>query len=390
MDYAGATPVHKVALQAFLKALQEWANPSALHTEGVKAQRVLDEARTRISRVLECKEHEILFTSGGTEGNNLAIMGTVEAVLGKRTMSSVHIVTTEIEHASILEPIAALEKAGARVTRIMPDPFGRITAKSLSDALTPSTVLVSIGWANSEIGTMQQLGALAKVIRGYEEERHVKIVFHSDAGQAPLYLPSIIVGLGVDMLTIDSGKLYGPRGVGALFVKKGVSIKPLLYGGGQEKGVRPGTENVALAHGLAAALEEARAERQSEVERLSALREHCVNRLEATFPDAVINGAKDRTLPHIVNVSVPGIDAEYVVLGMDKRGVAIATKSACEEGEQDSHVVKALVGPEGAWRARTTLRFSFGESTTERKIDRAIKMCKEVVDETKNFAKVEK
>jgi len=390
MDYAGATPASKAALKAFQESLKEWANPSALHHEGSLAKESLGRARQRVARVLECKEGEVVFTSGGTEGNNLAIRGVVGTALADRSMTAVHIVTTAIEHASVLEPIAVLERAGARVTRLAPDPFGRISAKEVAEALTPSTVLVSIGWANSEVGTVQQMGAIAKAIRGYESERSHKIVFHSDAGQAPLYLPAVIAGLGVDILTLDAGKLYGVRGCGALFVRRGVSLAPIMYGGGQEGGMRPGTENVALAHALGAAMEEARAEREHEVNRLLEIRKVFIDALQEKMPDAVINGKNDRTLPHIVNVSVPGIDAEYVVLRMDKNGVAIATKSACEEGEQDSHVVKAMMGEEGAWRARTTLRFSFGSDTTARNVHRAVDVLLEAVELSRKVDKDKK
>lgn len=379
LDYAGATPVSPAAHAAFSAALKTWANPSALYAEGVAAHELLTDARRKIARVLECKEGEVVFTSGGTEGNNMAILGVAQAHLEKRSMSALHIITTTIEHASVLEPIRILEKAGARVTWIVPDPLGRISVNAITQALTPSTILVSVGWANSEIGTVQPIGAIAKAIRAYEAERGAPVVFHSDAGQAPLYLSPIIAGLGVDVLTVDAGKVYGMRGAGALYVRKGTALKSLFHGGEQERGLRPGTENVALAQALATALMEATAERTQEVERLRALRSTCVTLLTEAFPESVVNGGGDKILPHIVNVSIPTIDPEYIVLALDAAGIAVATKSACEEGRQDSHVVRALVGPENIWRARTTLRFSFGHATREKDIVRMVAALKTAV-----------
>ncbi len=379
LDYAGATPVSPAAQAAFLLALKTWANPSALYTEGVAARELLTDARRKVARVLECKEGEVVFTSGGTEGNNLAILGVVQAHLEKRAMSALHIVTTTIEHSSVLEPIRMVEKAGARVTWIAPDPLGRISATSITQALTPSTVLVSVGWANSEVGTVQSIGTIAKAIRAYEAERGASIVFHSDAGQAPLYFSPIISGLGVDILTLDAGKVYGVRGAGALYVRKGTALQSLFHGGEQEYKLRPGTENVALAQALATALMEATAERTQEVERLRALRSTCVTLLTEAFPESVVNGGGDKILPHIVNVSIPTIDPEYIVLALDAAGIAVATKSACEEGRQDSHVVRALTGPENAWRARTTLRLSFGHATREKDVINAVAALRKAV-----------
>lgn len=370
MDYAGATPPSKNSLKETVAAYGAYGNPGSLHREGLKAKELLDSARRRIARVIECRESEVVFTSGGTESNNLAILGVVEALLPKRVMHSMHFITSTIEHASVLEPFRMLERAGARVTYVQPQENGRIKPEDIHTALTPSTVLVSIGWANSEIGTVQPLHAVAAQIREYTQKHDVNIFFHSDAGQAPLHLSPIMSGLGVDMLTLDSGKLYAPRGVGALIVRRQVHLSSIMRGGGQEKELRPGTEPVALACGFARALEEADIMRKEESARMRELRRTFIAELQKQLSDFEINGDEEHTLPHIVNISVRGIDPEYVVFLLDKEGIAIATKSACEEGARESHVVKSCFPESELWRAQTTLRFSFGRDTTVRKTRR--------------------
>lgn len=380
LDYAGATPVSLVAQKAYRKALTLYGNPGALHAEGVAAQEALEGARFDLARVFECKAGDLVLTSGATESNNLLIQGVVKARLQKNG-GHVHIITTSIEHASILEPVAALEEEGVAVTYLEPDHQGAISPGALHDALTDTTVLVSIGWTNSEIGVVQQMGALARVIREYEKAHGTRIIFHSDAGQAPLYISPVVSGLGVDALTLDSGKLYGPRGVGALILRS-VDIEPILHGGGQEGGLRPGTENVALAAGFAAALVEAHALRERETKRLRDLKNICLHAIEMNIPGSVVNGSTHTMLPHVLNVSLPGVDSEYLVMRLDALGVAVATKSACEETERQSHVVYAL-DPENAERAQTTLRVSFGRATTKGDVQHFLKKLTRAYHESK-------
>lgn len=369
LDYAAATPVLPVALSAMRAAEKMFANPNSIHGDGIASMDVLERSREGIARLLQCHAEELIFTSGGTEGNNLAILGSIE--IARSDLAISHIVVSAIEHPSVLEPIAALEKRGVKVTRVLPDKHGHIRPEAIASALTKETRLVSVGWANSEIGVVQPLAAIAKVIRDHEVKHGVKIIFHSDAGQAPLYIKSTARSLGVDIMTLDSGKLYGPRGIGALFIRYGVALRPVLFGGGQEKGIRPGTENVALAAGFAAALQVAAKGRDVESERLTALRDSFIESVKKQIPDAVVNGDEARqTLPHIVNISIPKIDAEYVALALDHKGVSISTKTSCKEGERESAVVKALgLQP---WRAASSLRLSLGRGTTERELDCAV------------------
>lgn len=366
MDYAGQTPMSEAAVVAYTAALSTYANPGALHREGMAAATLLEKARKDIAYLMECKKNEVTFTSGATESNNI-IMQYVRA-----QEKGAHVVVSSIEHASILEPARQLEREGYRVTYLAPGPDGRITAGMLVAALTPHTVFVSIGWANSETGIVQPIHHLTTQVRAYEKEKGTTILFHSDAGQAPLYLPAMVSGLGVDALSLDAGKLYGPRGIGALYVRQGFAVPPLMHGGGQEHGMRPGTEPVALAAGFGVAARSARDQYKLQAAHTAALRAVFLDAIKRTIPDVVVNECKDHQLLAIVNISVPEIDPEYVVLRMDAEGVALSTKSACEESARESHVVRAYAADSDAWRARTTLRFSFGCDTTEAEVRRVV------------------
>ena len=373
LDHAAATPVRSEAMRAWTDAVRIFGNPGSLHSEGVAAIELLEKAREAVAHVFQSRAWEMVFMSGGTEGNNIAIFGA----LGHGSLSEVHVIVSSIEHPSVLEPIAELERRGARVTRITPDTLGRITPEAVQDALTPQTCFVSIGWANSEIGVVQPLSTIAKAIHMHEKEHGTRIIFHTDAGQAPLYLKNTVHSLGVDLMTLDSGKLYGPRGIGALFVKHGVSLAPIMYGGGQEGGVRPGTENPALAMGFVAALQAMAHERESESKRLAELKQEFLDAVMATIPDVILNGNIEDTLPHVVNISIPRMDAEYVALALDHRGVAVSTKTSCKEGERESAVIRALGGTDD--RASSALRFSFGLSTTSGDVVHAVKELAEIV-----------
>lgn len=397
LDYAAATPVRAEALSSMREAEGTFGNPSAVHSDGIAAKEIFERAREGIAHTLQCRAKELVFTSGGTEGNNLAIFGSVNPA--RLNLAETHVVVSAIEHPSVLEPIVELERRGALVTRVAPDKHGRISPEAVAAALMKETKLVSVGWANSEIGVVQPLSAIAKVIRGHEAKHGTKIIFHTDAGQAPLYIKSTVHSLGVDLMTLDSGKLYGPRGIGALYIKHGVELRPTQFGGGQERGSRPGTENVTLATGFAAALQASASERDEESHRLSDLRTHFIQAIAKAIPDAVLNGDAKHSLPHIVNISIPNTDAEYIALALDHKGVSISTKTSCKEGERESAVVAALEAtPQGAsldnsavsrtystgrWRAASSLRFSLGRGTTDRELNRAVSLLADLVDNLK-------
>lgn len=372
LDYASATPMLAESVAAAGDASRLFANPGGIHAESVAARALLERARERIAAHCAVKAREIIFTSGLTESNNLAILGYARAQERvRRSLDGTHWIVSAIEHASVLECFAEVERMGGAVSYVMPDARGVITPESVAALLRAETIFVSIGWANSELGVVQPLSAIARILKERERTDNTQITLHTDAGQAPLYLSPQPHTLGVDLMTVGSGKLYGPRGFGFCFVRARTTLAPVLFGGSQERGLRAGTEDVALAIGCAAALDVIAKERSSESERLCALRDMLAKEIRAAVPDAVVNGDVAYTLPHMLNISIPRINAEYLVLLLDRAGFALSTKSACREGEADSHVVLALGGD--AWRARTTVRISLGRSTTAKDLTRMMR-----------------
>jgi len=382
-DYASATPVRREALRAYEKASRLVGNPGSIHAEGVAAKQSLEQSRQIIAAELGCKAREIIFTSGLTEANNLAISGFARALeISGKDIKGTHWIVSSIEHPSVLECFGEVERKGGTVSHVDPDGLGRIAPERLKRALRENTVYVSIGWANSEIGTVQKLRTLAGVIREHEKEFGTPVIMHTDAGQAPLYLAPNVHTLEVDLFSLGSGKLYGPRGTGALYVGKRASLAPVIIGGGQERGLRAGTEAPALAAGFAAALVAVGKERTDESKRLSELRDILLKKITGSITGVILNGGLSHSLPHMLNVSIPNIQSEYVVLALDREGVALSTKAACSEGTVSaSRVVAAICGDEEqkGWRAQNTLRFSLGKDTTMRDIEYAAKTLSNVL-----------
>ncbi|MDO8561686.1 MAG: cysteine desulfurase family protein [bacterium] len=384
LDYASTTPVSRVSLRALRAAESIVGNPSSIHEEGVLASRSLADSRTRIAAELGCKAREIIFTSGITESNSLAILGLARAMeLKGANLAGTHWIVSAIEHSSVLEDFSEIERKGGRVSFADPDPRGIILPESVANLLCKETVCVSIGWANNETGVVQPLSSITRIIRTHEEKHGTRVVFHSDAGQAPLYRPPQAHTLGVDLLSLGASKAYGPHGIGCLYVNNRAELAPIILGGGQERGARAGTENVALAAGFAAALEEAGRTRQKESKRLKKMRDDFAREIVAQIPGALVNGSLDHLLPHMLNISIPNIDAEYLVLALDREGIALSTKSSCREGETASHVVAALERASRALpseasakegRARNTLRFSLGRNTTVGDMKRVLRV----------------
>lgn len=387
-DYASATPVHPKALAAAHKAASIFANPGGMHAEGVQAKRVLEQARENIAHELACKSRELVFTSGLTESNALAVVGTARALERvHRSLAGTHWLVSSIEHASVLESFAEVERMGGEVSYIEPEQSGVVRAERVAALLKKETVFVSVGWANNELGTVQPLSRIAQVIRAHERAHGTNVLFHADAGQAPVYLVPHVHTLGVDLFSLGSGKLYGPRGIGALYIGGKASVASLFFGGAQERGVRPGTEEPALATGFAEALRVLAPLRKKEAKRIEALRDELAKQLKTRYPNIVINGDLRRALPHMLNISVPGErTGEYLALRFDRLGVALSTKSACKEGEAASHVVASLVEAETragdvaapSWKAVNTLRFSLGLATTRAAIRRMLKVAEAV------------
>lgn len=374
LDYASSTLPLKEALSVMREAEELIGNPGAIHAEAVAAKEVLEGARDGVARELACKGREVIFTSGLTESINLAILGFARKLQMKGGFEGTHWVVSSIEHSAVLESFAEIERLGGKVTHINPDERGLFSAEKVLHAIRKETVFISIGWANNEIGVVQPLRDISRAVK----EKHPSIVVHSDAGQAPLYLSPQVHTLGVDLMSFGSNKLYGPHGIGALYVATNTEMAATIVGGGQERGLRSGTENVVLAAGFAEAFMRISRERESEAKRLRELRGNFASEISALIPTVIFNTDLKRSLPHMLNVSIPNIQSEYVTLALDRKGIAVSTKSACAEGgAKASHVVATLGGPE--WRAENTLRFSLGRSTSAADLSKAARILAAVV-----------
>jgi cysteine desulfurase len=357
LDSAATTPVRREVLEAMMPFLTRWfGNPSSHHTVGEAAADALADARARVARVLGMRAGDVVFTSGGTEANNLAVKGI--AIAAQRRGAR-HVVTTPIEHESILESAEYLSRVhGFDVTRVPVDENGCLDPAAVAAALREDTAVLSFGYANNEVGTVQDVAAAAAVAR----ERGIPV--HVDAVQAAGWLPLSAADLGVDAISIAGHKIGAPKGTGALAVRGRVPLEPLLHGGGQERGRRSGTENVAGAVALATALELAEAERVEASARVSALRDAFIARVLASVPGAVLTGDPVRRLPGTASFTFAGTSGEAVLLELERRGVVSSSGSACAAGsDEPSHVLVAMgVAPEVA---QTAVRFTFSHDLRE-------------------------
>ena len=387
LDHAAAAPLEESVLAAMQQAARGlFAHPSSIHKDGVRARATLEASRAQIAGLFEVHADEITFTGSGTESDNLAILGSVVAAVrsGAFSKKAVHVITTAIEHPAVLKACDALEKSGVSVTRLPVGTDGLVDVKELRAALRPETVLVSVGYANSEIGTVQPLREIAKAIRHHKKEmgdpNATYPLFHTDACQAVPYLSIRVPELGVDMLSANGTKLGGPRGIGLLYARRGTPLAPVIHGGGQENGLRSGTEDSASIKGLEVALAEARARADSETKRLAELRDICLAELRERFPSCRINGSTSLRLPHNVHASFPGITSELLVLELDAKGISVSAGSACGSGVDDtSHVMEALYGASarGEWGS---LRATFGRATREKDIFVFLDALEEVIE----------
>lgn len=377
LDYASTTPIDNEVLRVMEKYQKlSFANPSALYSEALAAKRVLQESREKITDVLNCRKEEIIFTSGGTEGNNLALLGVFEA--HKNVGFVPHFITTTIEHPAILEVFKEIEERGGEVTYVEVSEEGIVSPKEIAESLKANTVLVSVAYANNEIGTVQPIKEIGKVLREWRNKNNLATPYlHTDACQAGL-LPLDVLKLGVDLLTLDGIKIYGPKGVGLLYAKKDLKIKPTLFGGGQEKGLRSGTENVPSIAGFAKALERNEELKEAEVARLIPLRDFAIDLILKNFPKAQLNGSKAMRLPNNINICFPNLDSEFAVIALDVRGIACSYSSSCRTLKDDSssYVIENL-GKKDC--SLSSLRFTLGRETTKADIDNLLIALKEVI-----------
>ncbi len=366
LDYAAATPVDASVLKAMQPYFTDnFYNPSATYGAAREVQKALATARAGIAHWLGARSSEIIFTAGGTEANNLAIHGAM------RQFPDGNVVVSAIEHESVLEPA---QNYDCRVASVHPD--GRLDLDDLRRKIDAQTALVSVMYANNEIGTVQPIREIAKIIAEARSGRPAAakpLYFHTDACQAANYLDLHVARLGVDLLTINGGKTYGPKQSGALYVKAGVTLAPLIQGGGQESGLRSGTENVAGAVGFVVALDLAQKMRHDETTRLQKLQKNFADRLKDTIPDIVINGSRKYRLPNNVHITIPGQDNERLLIQLDEAGIMAAAGSACSaSNEEPSHVLRAIGLSDAA--ARASLRFTMGRPTTPKMIERTVQV----------------
>lgn len=387
LDYAAAAPKAKQALQAEHKAQACFANPGSIHADGVAARRVLETARTSLAKSLGAHADEIILCGSGTESDNLAVLGAFKYARLSPDFAgrSVHIITTAIEHPAVLEACRHIEAMGGEVTYLSVNEQGEIDIKELRAVLQPNTVLVSIAYANNEIGTIQPLREIRKEIAHFKKSQCSTIypLFHTDACQAAAYLNLNVEQLGVDLLTLNGAKLGAGHGAALLYARRGTPITPMLYGGGQEKNLRSGTENVAGAAGLAAALKTAQEKREKESARLGELRDYFIQALQKEFPEARINGSLGERLPNNVHVSFQNIQSELIVLELDAKGISASAGSACSSAKDSgSHVLAAMYGA-GDDKEWGSVRFSFGLKTSKGDIKKTLKVLGGIVEKYK-------
>jgi len=361
-DHNATTPVSQSVLEVLVAALLEVpGNASSIHQDGQLAKQRLEAARRETAALLGCEPKEVVFTSGGTEADNLAILGSVQANTAPRK----HVITTAIEHPAVLNPCRELERLGIAVTYIRPGPDGLIDPDDIRRALKPETVLVSVMHANNETGTLQPIADIATI------SHEVGALLHSDGVQAGGKIPIDVQALGVDLYSISGHKFYAPKGIGALYVKAGTKLRPIQFGGKHERERRPGTENVpsAVAMGKAAAI--ARETLPIETSRLNDLRNRLETGILASVPDAGVNGKSEARTPNTTNIYFDGLEGEALVISLDLKGFAVSSGSACSSGAvEPSHVLLAMgLPPE---RARASLRFSLGALNNEEQVDALI------------------
>ena len=369
LDHNATTPLHPAVWDAMRPFLTDaFGNPSSLHSEGLQARDAVEEARERVARLIGASAEEIVFTSSGTEADNLALLGSV---LARRRLGR-HVVTSQIEHPAVLGSCRALETQGFHVTRLPVGSAGTIDPDDLARALTDDTLLLTLMHANNEVGTIQPIHACAELARA----RGVPV--HTDAVQSLGKMPTSVDDLGVDLLSLSGHKIHGPKGIGALYVRRGIALDPIVTGGPQERGLRGGTEHVAAIVGLGAAAQVAGAHMADKMPQVAALRNRLEQGVLATVPDVLVNGAAAARLPTTANLSFKGVDGQSLVVALDLKGVAASTGSACSSGSlEPSHVLIAMGLPD-EW-LQGAVRFSLGAGTTPAEVDAVLHMLPPIV-----------
>ncbi|WP_281888946.1 cysteine desulfurase family protein [Paenibacillus sp. YYML68] len=380
LDHAATTPVHPEVVAAMLPYwTEQFGNASSTHEAGRASRNAVQEARDTISAYIGCTPNELVFTSGGTESDNMALFGAVEAYSGKGN----HIITTEIEHHAVLHACQRLERMGYEVTYVPVNKYGEVSVTDIKEAIRPNTILISVMFGNNEVGSLQPIHEIGQLAR----ERG--IAFHVDAVQALAHVPIDLKQLPVDYMSFSAHKLNGPKGVGALYIARTARFVPQVYGGNQERKRRPGTENTPAIVGFARAVQLFSDNRYEMKQKVATLRQELVNGLEQSLGAGAfrINGNPDpsRVLPHIVNVSFSGVSTETMLMNLDMAGVSAASGSACTSGSLEvSHVLKAMKLPEE--RTRSAVRFSLGLMNDSEQVREAVQIVETVLRRLRSYA----
>lgn len=392
LDNAATTPLDKTVAKAMAVCQDKiYGNPGSLHSLGQVSKKEILKSRINIAKVLNCKPEEIIFTASGTESDNLAVLGTIRASHANKNISGYHVITTSIEHHAVLNPAEELEKEGYKVLKLKVDKDGIVDLVELEKSITVDTILVSIMYANNEIGTIEPIKEIAKIIK----QKNPKVIFHTDACQAAGFLDLNVQNLGVDLLTINGSKIYGPKGVGVLYARAGTKIEPIVFGGGQERGLRSGTENIANIVGMAEALQIAQKNSKKEFIRETKLRDYFIKQILQKIPKTVLNGPdpvsfpqkRESRLPNNINISILDIEGEAMLLWLDKYGICVSTGSACDSQSLDpSHVILALGRPYEY--ANGALRFTLGKHTTKKDLDYVLKVLPKIVSDLRKISPV--
>tara|TARA_Y100000310_G_scaffold144893_3_gene144208 strand:+ start:27036 stop:28211 length:1176 start_codon:yes stop_codon:yes gene_type:complete len=378
LDHAATTPVDPRVKQEMDKYYSEvFGNPGSFHSFGLEAKDAIEDARARVATIFHSKPLEVIFTGSGTESVNLAILGVAKGYKHKGN----HIITTKAEHHAVLHSCEFLQKEGYNVTFLPVGKDGIVNPKDVEAAITDKTILVSIMYANNEIGTINPIKEIGEICKAK------KVLFHSDACQAAGALDINVENLNVDLLSINGSKLYGPKGVGALFVKQGTQLKPVIHGGGQERDLRSGTEDVPAIRGLTKALELAQEEKETENIRLTRLRDYLIANILKTIPKTRLNGHATKRLPNNVNISFMDIEGEALILYLNEYGICVSTGSACTSKTLDpSHVILALGVPFET--AHGSVRFTLGKSSTKEGMDHVLKVLPDVIKKLRAISPV--
>ncbi|MDP7194183.1 MAG: cysteine desulfurase family protein [Dehalococcoidia bacterium] len=381
LDNAATTKIKKEVLESMIPYLKDnFGNPSSLYSFGQESRNSIEESREKISTVFNCRPKEIIFTSGGTESDNLAILGGVNAM---KEFGN-HIITSSVEHHAVLHACEELEKNGFEVDYLPVDKFGLISPDDLSNSIKPNTIFISIMMANNEIGTIQDISKLIKIVRKKQNLNNNIILFHSDAVQSLGKMKLDMKQLDIDLLSISAHKINGPKGIGSLFVRGGTPLKPLIFGGGQEKQLRSGTENVASIVGFGEALVIADSERDNFNEKCKILSDKLTNKIFELIPDSYLNGHPKNKLSNIVNFSFDGVEGEPILVGLDFAGIYASSGSACSSGSLDpSHVLIATgLNPR---LAVGSIRFSLSPTNSIAEIDYVVKELARIIKDLRKM-----